>query len=290
MNYKINQLRRDDFGRPSGVLLIDKPEDFTSHDVVGKTRGIINYKKVGHAGALDPFATGLMIILVGKSTKLSDSFMTLDKSYEAEILFGISTKSQDTEGEIIDLDDTIGNQDVNNFEAELSETIGKLSKGYDQFVPVYSSVKIDGKKLRKLARGYKRFETYFEDNKKFVRFIDDNKEKVVELPRHRIDFTQLRFDNLRKIKLSELRSDESVYKSKFIDTVAESHSESINKQFFIANIITDCPKGTYIRQLAEDIGNEMGNIPSMVTSLRRLRIGNYHIEDALSFDDIGNLD
>src|SRR6056297_229801 len=85
-----------------GVLLIDKPDGMTSHDVVDRVRHKLKMKRVGHAGTLDPNATGLLIILVGKATKLSQFLMGLDKTYEGVITLGIQTTTQDAEGEVIE--------------------------------------------------------------------------------------------------------------------------------------------------------------------------------------------
>ena len=88
----------DDF---EGILLVDKPQGFTSHDVVAKCRKIFQIKKVGHAGTLDPMATGLLVILIGKATKVSQYLMSLDKQYTGTVYFGKETDSQDADGEII---------------------------------------------------------------------------------------------------------------------------------------------------------------------------------------------
>ena len=143
--YTPNQIVRDDFGRPSGILAIDKPVGMTSHDVVDVVRSALGTRQVGHAGALDPFATGVLVIIVGKATKLSNDLMSKTKSYAAQILLGVATDSQDPEGKIMDV-----SQQTVSMKA-LRSVIETMSKGYDQFVPVYSSVKVDGQKLRKLG-------------------------------------------------------------------------------------------------------------------------------------------
>ena len=85
---------------PEGILLVDKPSGITSHDVVDRVRRIFHMKKVGHAGTLDPMATGLMIILVGKATKVSQYLMSMDKEYTGTLRLGQSTDSQDAEGTV----------------------------------------------------------------------------------------------------------------------------------------------------------------------------------------------
>ena len=84
-----------------GILLVDKPQGITSHDVVNRLRRKINMKRIGHAGTLDPMATGLLIMLVGKATKTSQYLISLDKTYEGTIKFGVETDSQDADGQVV---------------------------------------------------------------------------------------------------------------------------------------------------------------------------------------------
>ncbi len=100
IDFPVNNLKRDEFGRPSGIVAVNKPAGVTSHDLVDKLRKQLGTKKVGHAGALDVFADGVMIYLIGKSTKLSDKLMHLDKEYVTTIILGIATDTQDTEGKV----------------------------------------------------------------------------------------------------------------------------------------------------------------------------------------------
>jgi len=132
------------------ILFIDKEKDWTSFDVVAKVRSISGIKKVGHAGTLDPFATGLLIVLVGKdATKKQDEFMKLDKEYEAVLELGKTSTTGDPEGEIKQTSTEkyqIPNKDrVNKI---LKEFIG----GTEQIPPIFSAIKINGKKAYELAR------------------------------------------------------------------------------------------------------------------------------------------
>ncbi len=130
-----------------GILLIDKPAGCTSHDVVDRVRRKLKMKRIGHAGTLDPLATGLLIILVGKSTKASQYLISLDKEYEATMLLGQTTDSQDADGQIITT------QEVPNFSREQIESALNTFLG-DQFQlpPMFSAKKINGVPLYKLAR------------------------------------------------------------------------------------------------------------------------------------------
>ena len=130
-----------------GVLLVDKPTDHTSHDVVARLRGKLRMKRVGHAGTLDPMATGLLIILVGKATRVSQYLMSLDKEYEGTIELGKVTDTQDAEGEVLE---TIP---VPAFsEADILAAVKSFLGDQYQTPPMYSAVKIDGVPLYKSAR------------------------------------------------------------------------------------------------------------------------------------------
>ncbi len=136
-----------------GVLLIDKPFGLTSHDVVARVRRIFKMKRVGHAGTLDPLATGLLIVLIGKATKLSQYLMSLDKVYEGTIKLGESTTTQDSEGE------TLSSRPVPELTQADIEAKAKTFVGDQyQLPPMYSAIKKDGVPLYKLARKGKTIE------------------------------------------------------------------------------------------------------------------------------------
>ncbi len=132
-----------------GILIIDKPENFTSHDVVARLRRILKTKKIGHTGTLDPFATGVLVMLVGKATRLAQFLDKDKKEYEATIRFGFETDTGDRTGnpkfQIPDSRFQISNEEI---EAALSEFRGEIW----QTPPMYSAKKVDGKKLYDLAR------------------------------------------------------------------------------------------------------------------------------------------
>ncbi len=134
------------------LLLIDKAADWTSHDVVNRVRKIFNTRRVGHAGTLDPFATGLLILGVGTATKELTALVGLDKTYEATAILGATTTTFDTEGEVIPTDMT----------GKTPPTIEDIERAFDQFrgsytqlAPIFSAKKIKGKKLYDLARAGK---------------------------------------------------------------------------------------------------------------------------------------
>ena len=134
-----------------GVLLIDKPTGITSHDVVDRVRRKLKMKRVGHAGTLDPLATGLLIILVGKATKLSSRLMSLDKEYEGTVEFGKTSNSFDIDGEIVDTQDVSDTITSELIQEQMNTFVG------DQYQtpPMFSAVKIKGVPLYKHARNGK---------------------------------------------------------------------------------------------------------------------------------------
>ena len=214
----------DQFG--NGIILnIDKPEGWTSFDVVKKIRSVLSTRKVGHTGTLDPFATGVLLVCTGKATKKIDELIGCDKEYLAGIELGIQTDSHDIDGNIIKRSDTW---------KELTETdIFQVCKNYEgqiqQIPPMYSALKIQGKRLYHYARR--------------------------GIMVHR---------NPRTVKVYSL------------------DLENIELPFITIKVA--CSKGTYIRGLARDIGNDL-QTGAYLKSLRRLKVGNYHIEDALTIDE-----
>ena len=130
----------------NGVLLINKEKGITSSDVVVKLKHILNTKKVGHTGTLDPLAEGLMLVTVGKATKISNLLTEKYKEYIATFELGYQTDTYDTEGKVINKSDKVVEKD------EIIKVINSYKKTYLQEVPIYSSVKVNGKKLYEYAR------------------------------------------------------------------------------------------------------------------------------------------
>lgn len=140
----MSQLTND---APEGILLVDKPQGITSHDVVGKMRRVFHMKKVGHAGTLDPMATGMLLILIGKATKASQYLMSMDKEYAGRVKLGVVTDSQDADGEVTE-ERPVPELTEEQVKAEMKTFLG------DQYQtpPMFSAKKINGQKLYKLAR------------------------------------------------------------------------------------------------------------------------------------------
>lgn len=133
----------------NGVLLINKEKDITSFGVVAKVRKILNMKKVGHTGTLDPNATGLLPILIGNGTKISKHLIEHDKTYIAKLKLGIKTTTADGEGDILEKDDfKLNKKDEDFYKKTFNSFVGKSS----QIPPIYSAIKVGGKKLYEYAR------------------------------------------------------------------------------------------------------------------------------------------
>lgn len=129
-----------------GLLIFDKEKGITSHDLVYKVRKKLGIKKVGHTGTLDPMATGVLVISIGKGTKTSDYILSSDKVYEAKIKLGVLTDSYDITGKILE------EEDVNFTEEEIKDTLIKFTGKISQRPPIYSALKVKGKKLYEYAR------------------------------------------------------------------------------------------------------------------------------------------
>ena len=130
----------------NGILIVNKSEGFTSRDVVNKLSKIFNTKKIGHTGTLDPIAKGVLVVVIGKYTKLCEDLTQTYKEYIATFKLGILTDTLDITGKVID------EKDVTVNEEEIRNVISSYKCVYDQEVPIYSSVKINGRKLYEYAR------------------------------------------------------------------------------------------------------------------------------------------
>ena len=212
----------------SGVLVIDKEKGMTSHDVVSAVRKKFSIKKVGHAGTLDPNATGVLVLLVGKATKLSQKYSSQEKEYEATMKLGERTDSGDSEGNII----SSGN--VTSSEEEIKGVIDSFIGETEQVPPMVSAKQVGGKRLYKLAR--KGVVVEREPQKIYIK---DIKVKKIDLP-------------------------------------------------FVVFTVT-CSKGTYIRQLADDVGEKLSS-GAHLTELRRLRSGDFSLEDAVKLSDLKTIE
>ena len=138
-----------------GIYLVNKEQDWTSHDVVAKMRGILQLRRVGHGGTLDPLAEGLLVIFAGNATRLFDSMQGFDKEYIAGFTLGVRTDTQDTTGKVID---RCAESMLPVAEEKFLAALGKFHGKIKQLPPMFSALKIKGKKLYELARAGKTIE------------------------------------------------------------------------------------------------------------------------------------
>lgn len=218
------------------MLLIDKPVGWTSFDVVAKLRGAVRAQyiargekptkrqlRVGHAGTLDPFATGLLVVLLGDACKQAGEFLKLDKVYEATFVLGATSTTGDPEGELTPV------SDVQPELSAIQECLGRFTGEITQVPPVHSAIKIGGVRAYALAR----------------------KGKPVEVPARQVHIYSL---------------------------------EVIDYTYPELQVRVHVGSGTYIRSLAQDMGESLG-VGAYCKELRRTRIKDFSIDDALTVDE-----
>ena len=158
-----------------GIINVYKEPGYTSHDVVARLRGILRQKKIGHTGTLDPAAKGVLPVCLGNGTRLCDMLTDRSKTYEAVLLLGQTTDTQDTTGTVLTEDHE---KALELDEEQVRQVILDFKGDYDQIPPMYSALKVDGKKLCDLARAGKEVER----KARRVQILDISVEKI-ELPR-----------------------------------------------------------------------------------------------------------
>ena len=135
-----------------GIVIVDKPQGWTSQDVTAKLRGVFHERRIGHGGTLDPMATGVLPVFVGRATRAVEFFESAEKEYEAGLRLGLVTNTQDTTGE------TLEERPVTVTRDDVAAILPRFTGELDQIPPMYSAVKIGGKKLYQLARQGKEIE------------------------------------------------------------------------------------------------------------------------------------
>ena len=161
----------------NGILLIDKPQEWTSHDVVAKLRGILHTRRIGHAGTLDPLATGLLVILVGNACKASQYLMSQNKAYSGTMRLGIVTNSQDADGEVVEQNPVPEDLSREKIATAMREALGDQY----QIPPMFSAIKINGQPLYKAARKGQEVE-------REKRFIHISKFELLDMRGNDVDF------------------------------------------------------------------------------------------------------
>lgn len=212
----------------NGIINFFKPRGMTSHDAVNLFRKLLDIKRIGHSGTLDPNATGVLPICIGKATRVSEYFNEMDKEYIGELTLGMSTDTQDIDGQVLKTSNT------RVTEKQIIESFNGFKGQVTQVPPMYSALKHKGKKLYELAREGK---------------------EVVREPRN--------------INIKELR-------------IINNYNNSE------ITFYTKCSKGTYIRTLCNDIGEDLQTYGFM-SYLIRVGVGNFKIENAYGKDFLKSL-
>ena len=208
-----------------GIVLVNKPAGITSHDVVGFVRRTFKMRRVGHAGTLDPMATGVLVILLGSSTKLFDKFVAFDKTYRATLRLGLKTTTADIMGQTL-LERPYDGVDEDAIVKVFTQFTGDI----EQKPPMVSAVKHQGERLYKIARQGKEVD------------------RVARLVRvHELRVLQCRLPDVE--------------------------------------FLMSCSKGTYVRQLAEDVGEVLG-CGACISQIERTKVGPFDIKDATNLENL----
>jgi tRNA pseudouridine55 synthase len=273
----------------NGIIIIDKPAGWTSHDVVAKLRGVLRQKRIGHGGTLDPMATGVLPIFIGRATRAAEYCENAEKEYIAGLRLGIVTDTQDITGEIINENNfhpSNENEKLALFN-ELSALIPRFTGAIKQIPPMYSAKKQDGRKLYELAR------------------------RGVEVPREAIDIYIFALEILCQSRGGRFMrpitpTDASGAGERFVRAAGCAHRTGKRRRIgthepdscipeespcecesshctFALRVA--CSKGTYIRTLCHDIGSALG-YGGVLSALRRTRAGPYTIDMAHTLDDV----
>jgi tRNA pseudouridine55 synthase len=241
-----------------GLLIIDKPAGPTSHDVVARIRRTLREKRIGHTGTLDPAATGVLLLVVGRATRLAKFLSASDKAYEAVVRLGFATDTADAQGQPIGPVWKGAPPPRQAIEAALEEFVGT----YLQQPPAYSAKKIEGKRSHKLARAR-------------ARAAADARKAPDANPRDLSDRGDpLEPDLSNPRDLPDLPAPASV-------TVHCLEVVSLEAEYVTVRV--ECSAGFYVRSLAHDLGERLG-VGAHIAGLRRTRTGDFTIEQAIDFD------
>jgi len=212
----------------NGILNIFKPKGISSYQAVKEVRNILNVSKAGHAGTLDPSASGVLLVCIGQATKITEFLVGMEKHYQGEMILGISTDSQDSEGKIVQRREVKTDID----EKRIKDIFQKYEGIISQIPPMFSAVHYKGERLYRLAR------------------------KGMEVKR-----------SPKEIKIYKL------------------NLMNFNQKACIAKFEVICSKGTYVRTLCNDIGDELG-CGAHLSNLVRKKVGNFSIGDSLNLEEL----
>jgi len=235
-----------------GVLIIDKPAGITSHDVVSRLRRILKIKRIGHTGTLDPFATGVLIMLIGQATRLAQFLDKDAKGYEADVRFGFETDTGDFTGSPKSKVQSPKYISIDELENVFKEFRGEIK----QTPPMYSAKKVAGKKLYELARA------------------------GIEIERKPV---QVAIYELEIIQPQETQRNNDVETEEQKPKTEDQQINNLELETWNLRLRVSCSAGTYIRTLAEDIGRKIGT-GAHLAALRRTRAGKFDLSKAVTIE------
>ncbi|MDE6025050.1 MAG: tRNA pseudouridine(55) synthase TruB [Lachnospiraceae bacterium] len=227
-----------------GILNVYKEQGYTSFDVVAKLRGILKQKKIGHTGTLDPMATGVLVICLGKATKLVDMLIEGDKRYRTVMLLGYNTDTEDVTGVVTK------RSDMSPEKSEIMNVLNSFVGCYNQIPPMYSAIKVDGKKLYEYAR----------------------EGKTIERAPRQVEVYSIKNINIYNADIAD-------------NCLNESFKGIGERQRICLEMEVHCSKGTYIRSLCRDIGEKLGCFATLM-SLERVEAHGNIVEHSLKLDEI----
>lgn len=234
-----------------GLLIIDKPAGWTSHDVVARARRLLREKRVGHTGTLDPFATGVLVLLVGRATRLAQFLSGAEKEYEAAVRFGFATDTGDLtgerRGETMKLEEELDRE-------RIEPALRSLRGDIEQVPPMYSAKKIEGRKLYELAR------------------------QGVEVERAAVRVT------IRELELVGGDDDGDDDDGDNGDDAPRLNADGTQD----VSVRVVCSAGTYVRTLAESIGDRLG-VGAHLAALRRTRAGTFRLAESVTLERLAEL-
>jgi tRNA pseudouridine55 synthase len=236
---------------PDGLVIVDKPGGWTSHDVVGKMRRLVGTRRVGHAGTLDPMATGVLVLGVERATRLLGHLALTRKEYEATIRLGQSTITDDAEGELIE--QAPAELVAAVADEAIAAGIATLTGEIMQVPSAVSAIKVDG------VRSYAR-----------VRSGDEVKLQPRPITVYAFELREIR----RLLDTREVDAPE-----------ADAQAPAAADGFIDVDVRVECSSGTYIRALARDLGEALG-VGGHLTALRRTRVGPYTLAEAVPLAEL----
>ena len=260
----------------NGFLLVNKEKGYTSFDVCNKIKHKFNFKKVGHNGTLDPNATGLMVIGINKATKYLFKINNDNKEYIATILFGLSSDSEDICGKIINI-----KKNININTIDIDDAINKIKNQTTQIPPVYSAIKINGKRSCDLIR---KKNIYTDLKPREIKIYNMKRISKIYISENNISENNTSENNISKIYTSGNNiSGNNIYENNISgNNISENNTQ---QNYLCVDIKMLVSKGFYVRSFVRDLGNIL-NIPCLLKDLCRTKNGNYNIEESKKIDQV----